>query len=133
MDLQEKGGGKLEKKKKKKEYTESKEYKSTLCDKLQTREESYVVSCAQNLICARNLRKMSIADVGIKQMLQCCDLGLIYKVTCDTNTACDLPDTEYFSSEGKKLLNIRNNSFKFCNQKISLPKIPLSSAGNNLH
>lgn len=91
-------------KKKKKEYTESKEYKSTLCDKLQTREESYVVSCAQNLICARNLRKMSIADVGIKQMLQCCDLGLIYKVTCDTNTACDLPDTEYFSSEGKKVI-----------------------------
>lgn len=43
---------------------------------------------------------MSIADVGIKQMLQYCDLGLIYKVMCDTNTACDLPDTDFDLGDG---------------------------------
>lgn len=101
MDLQEKGGGKLEKKKKK-NILNLRNTNLPYVISFKPERRSYVVSCAQNLICARNLRKMNIADVGIKQMLQCCDLGLIYKVTCDTNTACNLPDTEYFSSEGKK-------------------------------
>lgn len=115
-------------------YNASEECKSNLCEKLQAGEESPVVPFVQHLFSVRILKKMSIADVGIREILQYLSLVVNYVIMCDTHIACNLPDTDlfFFFSEQATLLNIKNNSFKICNQRTSLPKIPLSIAGKFL-